>query len=71
LELPAQAVRCSLKGVAPPRNGNTFSQQIFDFMASRYNGKEAVAFFDSWQVGQVGNPGDSSTVQELATLAVL
>lgn len=73
MELPAQAIRCSLRGVSPPKNakGATFPQQIYNYMASRFNGKEAAAFFDQWQEGHVGTQGDSSTSRELIAFVVL
>lgn len=58
MELPAQAVRCRLQGVFPPRNpdgsfGSEFPQTALDFMR-RFDGKPAAAYFHEWSAGQVG-----------------
>lgn len=73
MELPAQAVRCSLRGVSPPMNAKNglFPQGIFNYMSSRFNGKGAAAFFYQWQEGQVGNQGDSPNSRELIAYSVL
>jgi len=76
MELEAQAVRCSLLGVYPPRNPNTFDDkfpsEIFDIMPTKYDEKEAVAFFDHLLVGEVGNVGiKQQTLRECVAVAVL
>ena len=58
MELPAQAVRCRLQGVFPPRNPdgsfeNAFSQTTLDFM-HQFDGKPVAAYFHEWNAGQVG-----------------
>ena len=58
MELPAQAVRCRLQGVFPPRKpdgsfGNEFPQTALDFM-HQLDGKEVAAYFHEWNAGQVG-----------------
>ena len=66
MELPAQAIRCSLQGVFPPsepasfkgrkiaKKDDQYPQEIFSFMP-RYEGKRAVAIFEHWNAGSVGH----------------
>ena len=53
MEWPAQAVRCSLLGVHPPKGSDHFDNKIFDFM-HQFDGRKAVAFFNDRRDGEVG-----------------
>ena len=58
MELPAQAVRCRLQGVFPPRNpdgsfGSTFPHTALNFM-HQFDGKQVAAYFHEWNAGRVG-----------------
>ena len=62
MELPAQAVKCSLQGVHRKLLKNAdgswnmtdqkFPQNIFQNVMSTCNGKDAVAFFDRWRLAR-------------------
>jgi len=74
LDLPAQAIRCSLDGVFRPRNtdgsqGLVYSEETFEFMR-RFCRKPAVAFFSKWLAGQVGRTTEKISF-ELMVLATL
>ena len=75
MEIEAQAVRCTLMGVYPTRSPSVnekFPREIFDVMPTKYDEKEAVAFFDQWLAGEVGNVGiKQRTSRELVAIAVL
>lgn len=70
MKLPAQGIRCYLKGVFPPINSDgtaelDFPDKIYDFLR-RFVNKQAVAFISEWQAGQVGclaNSDDSPAVE--------
>jgi len=70
MELPAQAVRCTLDGVSPPNStgkDNRFPEEIF-YMMEKYTGKVAVALFNHWDAGKVGKLAKS---RELKARTVL
>jgi len=76
LELPAQAVRCTLDGVCPPstfrlnngvENLSSYPEEIFYFMA-RYDGKLAVAVFEHWNAGSVGGTTEAPELQARVVL---
>ena len=76
MELRAQAVRCSLLAVYPPKYpaaiDDRFPSEIFQMMPINYDEKEAVAFFDEWLVGEVGKVGTNpQDPRELVALTVL
>lgn len=59
MDLPAQAIRCSLDGVFRPKNPDgshrfVYPEETFDFMC-RFRRMPAIAFFSEWLVGQVGH----------------
>ena len=79
MELRVQAVKCSLLGVLHPSAMNAdgcrivsdeFPLQVSHFM-SKYNGKEAVAFFNHWLACEEGDSCDSGSPRELLAFAVL
>ena len=74
MDLPAQAIRCSLNGVFRPRNpdgslGLVYPEETFEFMR-RFRHKPAVAFFSKWLAGQVGRTTEKVAF-ELMVLATL
>ncbi len=75
MKLPAQGIRCYLKGVSPPRNSDgtfktDFSDEIYDFL-HRFVLKRAVAFISEWKVGQVGCLSTSSSLNEFSAVVTL
>lgn len=76
--LPAQAVRCILRGVFPPFTGGTtgecqFPKKICNFMR-QYNGMPAFAVFEYWNVGGVGyfdRKAKEPVLRELTACVVL
>ena len=70
MELPVQAVRCTLDGVLPPNStgkGNRYPEEMF-YMMEKHNGKVAVALFNHWNAGKVGQLAKS---RELKASTVL
>jgi len=74
MDLPAQAVRCSLDGVFRPRNpdgsqGSMYPEETLEFMR-RFRHKPAVAFFSKWLAGQVGHITEKPSF-ELTVMAIM
>ena len=70
MELPIQAVRCTLDGVCPPNStgkDNRFPEEMF-YSLEKYDGKVAVALFNHWNAGKVGQLAKS---RELKSRTVL
>ena len=57
MELPAQSVLCTLHGVLPPGRQifQNYPKEIYDIFPY-YEGKSAIAFFESWVEWSKVNP---------------
>ncbi len=56
MELPVQAVRCTLDGVCPSNStgkGDRYPEEMF-YSMEKYDGKVTVALFNHWNAGKVG-----------------
>lgn len=74
MKLPAQGIRCFLKGVIPPRNLDgtfepDFPDEIYAYLR-RFVQKQAVAFISEWNVGQVGYSPSSSSGEFSAVITL-
>lgn len=73
MDLPAQAIRCSLDGVYPPENsdgsrGSKYPQETYEFIR-RFRLKSSakyIAFFSEWLVGQVGHTSEKPYFEFMA-----
>ncbi len=81
MELPAQAVKGQLHGVFPPfKPGGSYSKnqhrefkypkEIYQFMRSNFEEKDAVAIFVNWRAGPVGHIAIKSTPEMVATVTL-
>lgn len=75
MKLPAQAVRCILRGVFPPLTGelegDNYPKKVCNFMR-QYNGMPAFGVFEYWNIGGVGyfDP-KAPTLRELTASVIL
>ncbi len=70
MELPAQSIRCYLKGVFPLNSSCDYPEEIYDYLR-RFVNKSAVAFFSEWKAGQVGYLANRVPPYELSAFVTL